>query len=568
MDKPNIPKDWILTTLGTIVDYGKAQKCEFIDISPETWVLELEDIEKDSSKIIQRLYANKRLFKSTKNKFKKGDVLYGKLRPYLNKVVVADDDGVCSTEIVPLNAEPYVYNYFLLHWLKSETFLNYVNEVSYGVNMPRLGTQDALAAPFILPPLDEQKVIADKLNLLLEQVDAIKANLQRIPDILVHFRQSVLVAAMSGKLTEEWRDNNLDHDAINDFKEIQKQRASKIIGKNLIPQKHLSSEEYNIPPSWFWVSLDSLTSQIVDGAHHTPKYIEEGVPFISVKDIKNGRIDFSDTKFIDEKEHIELSKRCYVEKGDLLITKSGTIGRTAIVNTDKEFSLFVSVALLKPASSSVDMRFIDIALQKWVNEIDVSSRIVGSTIKNLHLRDMKVLAIPFPPLKEQEQIISQVEKLFVFAENIERKVSATLERINNLSKSILNKAFSGELTVEWREANLNLISEDKSAQVLLNKIKNKREILKSQPRVRTIRQKEKNTGMTNKLLNVLEEANDWVAAQEAFRLCGVIDGTKTERIEEIYSEIRELDKVGRLQVDTVYDEQGRKLYDRLKLAGV
>ena len=180
----SLPSGWLATKLGNIVEYGKTQKCELSDVSDETWILELEDIEKESSRVVQRLNAAARPFKSTKNKFKKGAVLYGKLRPYLNKVVIAEQDGVCSTEIIPLDAEPYVDNRYLFYWLKGEAFLNYVVEVSYGVNMPRLGTQDGLTAPFLLPPLAEQKVIADKLDTLLAQAETTKARLEHIPEIL------------------------------------------------------------------------------------------------------------------------------------------------------------------------------------------------------------------------------------------------------------------------------------------------------------------------------------------------------------------------------------------------
>lgn len=479
----NLPSGWQATELGQVVEYGKTQKCELSDVSNDTWILELEDIEKESSKIVQRLNAEVRPFKSTKNKFKKGDVLYGKLRPYLNKVVIADQDGVCSTEIIPLDAEPYVDNRYLFYWLKGEAFLNYVVEVSYGVNMPRLGTQDGLTAPFVLPPLAEQKVIADKLDTLLAQVDNTKARLERIPEILKRFRQSVLAAAVSGKLTEEWRSQNQFTSVDISISHIEESRVSKL-GKKSKSKAHLLSEEYAIPESWQWVSLDFVSLKIVDGTHHTPTYIENGVPFISVKDIKNGQISFENTKFISRDEHSELIKRCNPEVGDLLITKSGTIGRTAIVTDDIAFSLFVSVALIKPVSTIVNMQFIDLALQKWVNGIDVSSRIVGTAIKNLHLQDMRVLAVPFAPVEEQTEIVRRVEELFTFADRIEHAAQAALSRVNNLTQSILAKAFRGELTADWRTANPDLISGDNSAEALLAKIKAERAKLSKKSRAK------------------------------------------------------------------------------------
>jgi type I restriction enzyme S subunit len=203
-----LPQSWLQTNLGSVVDYGKVEKAEPNNISDDTWVLELEDIAKDSSKIIQRLNFLDRQSKSTKNRFKKGEVLYGKLRPYLNKVVVADSDGVCTTEIVPLSGGENLNNQYLFFWLKHPTFLAYVNEVGYGVNMPRLGTKDGIAAPFVLAPLAEQQQIAAKLDELLSQVDTLKTRLDAIPKILKRFRQSILAAAVSGKLTEDWRKTN------------------------------------------------------------------------------------------------------------------------------------------------------------------------------------------------------------------------------------------------------------------------------------------------------------------------------------------------------------------------
>ncbi|EAQ6610996.1 restriction endonuclease subunit S, partial [Salmonella enterica subsp. enterica serovar Kentucky] len=201
MSAGKLPEGWVDTQLGNIVDYGKATKRVLSDVNDDTWVLELEDIEKESSKLLSTIRASERPFKSTKNSFKRGDVLYGKLRPYLNKIIIAKEDGVCTTEIIPLCAEPSCCNKYIFYWLKSSTFQGYVNDVSYGVNMPRLGTADGLKAPLRLAPLAEQKIIAEKLDTLLAQIDSTKARLEQIPQILKRFRQAVLAAAVSGNLT-------------------------------------------------------------------------------------------------------------------------------------------------------------------------------------------------------------------------------------------------------------------------------------------------------------------------------------------------------------------------------
>lgn len=104
---------------------------------------------------------------------------------------------------------------------------------------------------------------------------------------------------------------------------------------------------FEIPDSWSWTRLGTVLNKLTDGAHKTPKYVEHGVPFLSVKDMSSGYISLSDAKYISYDEHVELYKRCNPEKGDILLSKVGTTGIAVVVDIDQEFSLFVSLALLK-----------------------------------------------------------------------------------------------------------------------------------------------------------------------------------------------------------------------------
>nr|WP_246782115.1 restriction endonuclease subunit S [Wohlfahrtiimonas chitiniclastica] len=468
-----------------------------------------------------------------------GSLLFSSRAP-IGYVAIASNEMSTSQGFKSFIFPKYIDSNYAYYYLRSIRGL--AENFGTGTTFKEISSTVAKTLPFILPPLDEQKVIADKLEFFLEKTEAIRISLENTISTLKEFRRSVLNNAMSGELTEYWRKNK-PNNGLDDYNKIQKYRELTVIGKNKTPQSHLSSEEYNIPDSWFWVSLDSLTSHIVDGTHHTPKYVKNGIPFISVKDVRNGDIDFSDTKFIEEKEHLKLSKRCRAEKGDLLITKSGTIGRTAIVNTTREFSLFVSVALLKPASNSVNMKFINIALQKWVNEIDISSRIVGSAIKNLHLRDMRVLSIPFAPLNEQTEIVRRVEELFSFADSIEQEVNSALDRVKNLSQSILIKAFQGDLTAEWRKANLDLISGENSAEALLEKIRIEREVLKKQSATkrRTTTKRKASKSMSSKIITVteaLKKANKPLSGQQLLNAAGYPNDSTTEELEKYFLDIR------------------------------
>jgi type I restriction enzyme S subunit len=152
----DIPKSWTWVRLGEICNYGSCDSVSADNISDDAWILDLEDIEKDSAKVLRVIRKHERYFTSTKHSFAKGQVLYSKLRPYLNKVLVASEDGYCTSEILPLSFKIEVCSEYVRAFLMSDYFLSYANQRSYGVKMPRLGTNDGKKALFALPPLGEQ----------------------------------------------------------------------------------------------------------------------------------------------------------------------------------------------------------------------------------------------------------------------------------------------------------------------------------------------------------------------------------------------------------------------------
>ena len=169
----DLPDNWALCCLGELCDYGNCNNVEADSIAGDAWILDLEDIEKDTGKVVQKIRKNERDFTSTKHSFYEGQVLYSKLRPYLNKVIIADEDGFCTSEILPLEFANVVLPQYALYYLMSPTFLRYANQCSYGVKMPRLGTADGRKAIFPLPPIEEQHRIANSISRCFIQMDNI-----------------------------------------------------------------------------------------------------------------------------------------------------------------------------------------------------------------------------------------------------------------------------------------------------------------------------------------------------------------------------------------------------------
>ncbi len=172
-----VPSSWVWTTLGEISDYGKSVNVAVNDIGDNEWVLELEDIEKDTANIIQRFSKSERQINGVRHKFKKGDVLYSKLRTYLNKVLIASDDGYCTTEIMAFSTYGGLLNDYICHILRSPYFLDYTLQCGYGVKMPRLSTTDACKGLIPLPPLAEQHRIVSKIEELFARLDRIEKEL-------------------------------------------------------------------------------------------------------------------------------------------------------------------------------------------------------------------------------------------------------------------------------------------------------------------------------------------------------------------------------------------------------
>ena len=269
-------------------------------------------------------------------------------------------------------------------------------------------------------------------------------------------RQSVLQAAMQGKLTTQKAE---DGDARGLLLAIREEKEKLVKEKKIKKEKLLApitDEEisFDIPENWVWCKFGDIVLSLTDGAHKTPHYTASGIPFISVKDLSDGFVNFENTKFISPAEHKELAKRCNPQKSDILLTKVGTTGIPVVIDTEQEFSLFVSVALLKLPSciSPIFLKYIILSpvVQKQCKE---HTRGVGN--KNWVLSDIRNTIFPLPPLPEQRRIVARVEALMKEIDKLEQ-TEKELEAIKaafpgDMKASLLQAAMQGKLTTQKAE---------------------------------------------------------------------------------------------------------------------
>ncbi len=287
----------------------------------------------------------------------------------------------------------------------------------------------------VLPPFAEQKVIADKLDTLLAQVENTKARLERIPQILKRLRQSVLAAAVSGRLSEEWRTthgNSLD--------------------------------------SWQHTTFQQICREITVGfvGRMANRYEESGIPFLRSQNVRAFKYSDNNLLYISSEFHQEIYKS-RLEAGDLAIVRSGAPGTTCVIPESLGVANCSDLVIARPSRDLIP-EFGCIFMNSEVAQKNVSDNQVGVAQQHFNVGSMKKMPIYLPPVEEQTEIVRRVDQLFAHADRIEQQVKNALARVNNLTQSILAKAFRGELTEQWRKDNPELISGENSAGALLERI--------------------------------------------------------------------------------------------------
>jgi type I restriction enzyme S subunit len=483
MNGINLPDGWYITTLENIATWGSGGTPSRKELAYYTgnipWIKtgDLGPRELyNSSEFISELAVQN----SSAKYFPKGSVAIAMYGATIGKTSILGIDATTNQACGVGNPiEGVTFSEFLYYFLLNEKD-NFIAKGKGGAQ-PNISQALIKQHECALPPVAEQKVIADKLDTLLAQVETTKARLDRIPQILKTFRQSVLAGAVSGKLTEEWRDGKaLDAKADLEyelsFNDNKKRKIEATSSHELVRDNFLRS--------WATSKFDELY-RFIDYRGKTPKKSKSGKRLYTAKNIKMGYLSNEPIEYLSEEDYESWMTRGFSKINDIFfVTEGHTMGCVAMNAIGSDIALAQRTLTLQPYGNvSAKFHYYFMLSNDFQKLVDLNA--TGSAAKGIKASKFRGLPLPFPTYEEQTEIVRRVDELFTFANGIEKKANAALERVNSLTQSILAKAFRGELTTDWRTDNPDLISDKNSAEALLAKIKAEREAKSPKKKVKT-----------------------------------------------------------------------------------
>ncbi len=553
-----LPKGWVKTTLGEIAEPSRERALP--TESPAMRYVGLEHIEPQTMRLLGHGYA--RDARSSSVRFSKGDVLYGKMRPYLNKVWVAEFDGICSAEFLVFPKRDDLNSQFLAVRLNAEDFVTFANEQVSG-ERPRVDFYKLSRFPMLLPSTSEQERIVAKLNAALSGVQRAEMATRRARERLNNYRDAVLNAAVTGELTREWRESQakskgtdtdtgealLQHLLVARrirWEETELKRL-RVAGKEPKDDKWKSrySEPVEprlddlpeLPENWAWASVDQLAAHeersITDGPFgsnlKSSHYTDSGPRVVRLQNIGDGI-------FLDERAHIsqeryETLKHYAVYVGDLVIRALGTPAPRACKIPESLGPAIVKADCIrfKVASEYIVPDFVLWALNSPSVRARTEKMIHGIGRPRLNLGEIKSITLPVPSLAEQAEIVREVERRLAASNQLATTLERQLERARATRQSLLHEAFAGRLAPQ--DPN------DEPASVLLERIRAAREAEAQKPKVKRMpKSKSKSNKARRSLLDVLSEHKKPMTPEQLFREAGF----EPSQVDHFYRELASL----------------------------
>jgi type I restriction enzyme, S subunit len=466
VENRTLPVDWCLARLGDIA----AQRGEAVDprSSPDLPYVGLEHVE--PQRLGLQSWGTAAEVRSTKRRFYPGDVLYGKLRPYLDKVVMAEMNGMCSTDIIVLTATAAALPRFIAYALHRREFIEHANNSSRGINLPRTSWRDLQDFRLPLPRPAEQRRIVAVLDAAFRRLDAAAERLARVPVLIKKFRAAVLSAAVEGRLTEDWRTEHAgkvepasallertlaerrarwESDQQEKYARGGKTPPNKWQAKYEEPASPESDDLPEPPEGWCWATVEQV-GDVQGGIQKQPSRTPRlnTFPFLRVANVLRGRLDLADVHRIELFEG-EIG-RLRLQAGDLLIVEgngsASEIGRMAVWHGAIDDCVHQNHIIRVRPYRYVLPAYVETYWNSPGGADAVQQEAVTSAgLFNLSVGKINRLPIPLPPVAEQREIVRRVEEQMRLAGAVEARVAGATERVERLRQALLAKAFRGEL---------------------------------------------------------------------------------------------------------------------------
>jgi type I restriction enzyme S subunit len=464
----DLPNGWIETTLNQIAFPDRPR--ELPKDNPDLPFVGMENVEAHSMKLLGTVPAAQ--LKSSAVHFQPGDVLYGRLRPYLNKVLRAQIEGLCSAEFIVFSHRDEINSAWLAYLLNSSEFVRFASHLNTG-DRPRVDFDQIGDYELLLAPRSEQDRIVAEIEKQLTRLDAATTALKRVQANLKHYRASVLKAACEGRLVpteaELARKDGRDYEPADQLlQRILRERRTrweadtlaKMIASGKPPKDDRWKQKYKeplppdpdfnftIPEGWWIASMDQLTSHITSGSRDWSAFYGRGTgTFVMAQNVRPGRFDLSVKQAVDPPKDDASVYRCRIAMADLLVTIVGAnTGDVCRIGEQlDEFYVCQSVALMRPVLTNLST-YLDTYMNSTEHGQLVYKRYTyGAGRPHLGFDHLKATPVLLPPEDEAARIAEHVTEILSRLEHVEASVEAQSLRIPVLRKSILSRAFSGEL---------------------------------------------------------------------------------------------------------------------------
>jgi len=477
-----LPDTWKWCYLGEVTSYGTTDKTEYGDVEDDCWVLELEDIEKQTSNLLTKIRAKDRQFLSSKNRFSTGFVLYGKLRPYLDKVIIADEGGVCTTEIMPIRVFSGLLSGYLRWYLKTPYFISYATNSTHGMNLPRMGTESGRTALFPLPPLEEQKRIVAKVDELMALCDKLETQQQKRRELQALTRTTALDALANAQSAQELKaawlriqdhlpllldgpedisdlrrnliqiailgnyTTNKNHTTTADdlLKDIANEKL-RLINKKAIKKPRPLSEikigeiPFELPKDWKWTRLGEITKIITSGSRGWAKYYSnEGAIFIGMGNLSKGdyKLRLNNVQHVDPPKGSE-GDRTQLESGDILISITGDVGMLGFIPEEFGEAYINQHTCLVRLMNGLENRYFAELLRTplCIRQFNEPQRGIKNSFR---LSDVAELFVPLPPTEEQKKILTVIDKQMQLCDQLEKQLTQAQRTSEKLAESAIS----------------------------------------------------------------------------------------------------------------------------------